>query len=310
MTVQRGGLEACLHRRIAGLVLLLAFGTATADAQERTPAQAAAPSEVRVVKDQTTIWNRNPSMVLAIVKSGTVLRAVAREDRWIEVLVPPKEGGKGNTGFVLAAHVEHVAGTPDIPLRQARHGESMWDASGEPRSGAPRAPAPMPPTVGVRGFASGSYAMFQAKDTFEAIFDSAWQPFYGGGAQVVIFDKLFVEGSFEQFKKTGERVVVSDGEVFPLGIEDRVTINPFTVSRRLPFPVAPHTGVLCGRWRGVVSPPRDLRVRGPIGERGRTAHQLSRTRRGGGRREQMGVHRLRGPVHDGAGRAWHSGRVG
>ena len=230
MTVQRGGLDACLPRRIAGLVLLLAFGTATADAQERTPARAAAPSEVRVVKDQTTIWNRNPSMVLAIVKSGTVLRAVAREDRWIEVLVPPKEGGKGNTGFVLAAHVEHVAGTPDIPLRQARRGESMWDASGEPRSGAPRAPAPKPPTVGVRGFASGSYAMFQAKDTFEAIFDSAWQPFYGGGAQVVIFDTLFVEGSFEQFKKTGERVVVSDGEVFPLGIEDRVTINPFTVT--------------------------------------------------------------------------------
>ena len=90
------------------------------DAQERTPPRAAAPSEVRVVKDQTTIWSRNPSSVLAVVKAGTVLRAVAREDRWIEVLVPAKEGGKGNTGFVLAAHVEHIAGTPDIPLRQPR----------------------------------------------------------------------------------------------------------------------------------------------------------------------------------------------
>ena len=110
------------------------------------------------MKDRTTIWNRNPSMVLAVVKSGTVLRAVAREDRWIEVLVPPKEGGKGNTGFVLAAHVEHIAGTPAIPVRQPRRGASMWDPSGDPRPRAPRAPAPPPPTVGVRGFGIGSYA--------------------------------------------------------------------------------------------------------------------------------------------------------
>jgi opacity protein-like surface antigen len=216
---------------MAAMVLSLAFGTAaTVDAQERTPAGGGALSEVRVVKDQTTIWNRNPSTVLAVVKAGTVLRAVAREDRWIEVLVPPKEGGKGNTGFVLAAHVEHVAGTPDIPLRQSRRGDSMWDASGEPRRRSARAPAPPPPAIGVRGFGIGSYGLFQARDSFEAIFESAWQPFYGGGAQVVLFDKLFVEGSFEQFKRTGQRVVVSDGEVFPLGIEDRVTINPITVS--------------------------------------------------------------------------------
>jgi opacity protein-like surface antigen len=213
------------------MVLALALGAAaTAHAQERTPAGGASLSEVRVVKDRTTIWNRNPSTVLAIVESGTVLRAVAREDRWIEVLVPPKQGGKGNTGFVLAAHVEHIAGTPAIPVRQPRRGASMWDAPGDPRPRASRAPAPPPPTVGVRGFGIGSYGLFQAKDSFEAIFDSAWQPFYGGGAQVVLFDKLFVEGSFEQFKKTGQRVVVSDGEVFPLGIEDRVTINPITVS--------------------------------------------------------------------------------
>jgi opacity protein-like surface antigen len=220
-----------VHGQIAGMVLSLSFSVAgPVDAQERAPAAAPTPSEVRVVKDRTTIWNRNPSTVLAVVKAGTVLRAVAREDRWIEVLVPPKQGGKGNTGFVLAAHVEHVAGTPDIPLRQARRADSVWDASGEPRPGQARVPAPPPPRIGVRGFGVGSYGLFRAEDSFEAIFDSAWQPFYGGGGQVVIFDKLFVEGSFEQFKKTGQRVVVSDDEVFPLGIEDRVTINPITVT--------------------------------------------------------------------------------
>jgi opacity protein-like surface antigen len=213
-------------------VLTLGFvgaGTTSAVAQERVPAGQSAPSEVRVVKDRATIWSRNPSMVLAVVRTGTVLRALAREDRWIEVFVPAKEGGKGNTGFVLAAHVEHVAGTPELPLRQPPT-ESMSDAPEGGRRRAPRGPAVKPPTIGVRGFGSGSYALFQAKDSFDAIFGSEWQPFYGAGAQVVIKDRLFVQGSFEQFKKTGQRVVVSEGEVFPLGITDRVTISPLTVS--------------------------------------------------------------------------------
>src|SRR5687768_17110569 len=140
---ERGGLVMHVHGQMAVMVLSLALGAAaTAHAQEKIPAAGAALSEVRVVKDRTTIWNRNPSMVLAVVKSGTVLRAVAREDRWIEVLVPPKEGGKGNTGFVLAAHVEHIAGTPAIPVRQPQRGASMWDPSGDPRPRAPRAHAP------------------------------------------------------------------------------------------------------------------------------------------------------------------------
>jgi opacity protein-like surface antigen len=218
-----------VHGRWAAILAVLALGaTGNAGAQEQVPAGGAAPSEVRVLRDRTTIWSRNPSMVLAVVTSGTVLRAIARDDRWIEVLVPPKQGGKGNTGFVLATHVEHVAGTPDIPVRPPRRNESAWD---EPGSGSKAAaPAVKPPTIGVRGFASGSYMLFQAKDSFDAVFGSEWQPMYGGGAQVVLYDRLFVEGSFEQFKKTGERVAVSDGEVFPLGIDDRVTINPITVS--------------------------------------------------------------------------------
>jgi hypothetical protein len=210
------------------MFVALALGAAaTGEAQERVPA-GATPSEVRVVKDRTTIWSRNPSMVLAVVKSGTVLRAVSREDRWIEVVVPAKEGGKGNTGFVLATHVEHVEGTPDIPVRQQPRSGSDAPGAGV-AAAAPRPPYPAP-AFGIRGFGAVSYGWFQAKDTFDAVFGSAWQPFYGGGAQVVIHDKIFVQGSYEQFKKTGQRVFVSDGEVFPLGIDDHVTINPVTFS--------------------------------------------------------------------------------
>jgi opacity protein-like surface antigen len=210
------------HLQVGTVVLTVACSAAAATAQEeQVAAGQAAPSQVRVVQDQTTIWSRSPSLVLAIVKAGTVMQAVAREDRWIVVIVPASAGGKGNRGFVLAAHVEHVAGTPEIPVRQP-------DTS-TPSEAAAR-PAVSPPAIGIRGFGVASYALFRAHDSFEAVFGSAWQPFYGGGGQVVIRDRFFVDASFEQFKKTGQRVIVSNGEVFPLGIDDEVTVNPFTVS--------------------------------------------------------------------------------
>jgi opacity protein-like surface antigen len=209
-----------VDRQVLAVVFTLACSAAVAFAQEPVPAGQAPASQVRVVHDRATIWSRNPSTVLAIVKTGSVLQAVVREERWIEVVVPAVEGGKGNTGFILAAHVEHVAGTPDIPVRKA------------PPAAVDTAARVLPaaPAIGLRGFGVVSYSLFRAHDSFEAIFGSAWQPFYGGGGQVVFRDRLFVDVAFEQFKKTGERVVVSNGEVFPLGIDDTVTVNPFTVS--------------------------------------------------------------------------------
>jgi opacity protein-like surface antigen len=210
------------HLQVVTVVLTVACSAAAATAQEeQVPAGQAAPSQVRVVRDKTTIWSRSPSLVLAIVKAGTVMQAVAREDRWIVVIVPASEGGKGNRGFVLAAHVEHVAGTPEIPVRQP---DTLTPSEAAAR------PAVSPPAIGIRGFGVASYSLFQARDSFEAVLGSAWQPFFGGGGQVVIHDRFFVDASFEQFKKTGQRVIVSNGEVFPLGIDDEVTVNPFTVS--------------------------------------------------------------------------------
>ena len=37
------------------------------------------------------------------------------------------------------------------------------------------------------------------------------------GGQVVLWDRVFVSASFEYFKKSGERVIVHEGEVFPCG---------------------------------------------------------------------------------------------
>ena len=49
---------------------------------------------------------------------------------------------------------------------------------------------------------------------------------FGGGAQLRFRNGIFVEGSLDQFKKTGQRVFIDGEEVFPLGIANTITVRP------------------------------------------------------------------------------------
>ena len=59
---------------------------------------------------------------------------------------------------------------------------------------------------------------------------------FGVGGQVRFDGRIIVEGAVEQSSKTGERVFVSEGEVFKLGMRDTVTVTPvsFTALYRQP----------------------------------------------------------------------------
>jgi len=86
------------------------------------------------------------------------------------------------------------------------------------------------PAFGIRGFGSLNYMFFNAHDSFEAIFGSSSFPFFGGGAEVIFAKHFFVSGTVEHFQKTGERVFVSNGQVYKLGLEDKVSITPISIS--------------------------------------------------------------------------------
>jgi opacity protein-like surface antigen len=94
---------------------------------------------------------------------------------------------------------------------------------------------------------------FAAHDSFDAIFGASSYPLFGGGAQVIFARHFYVSGQYEYFHKTGERVFVSNGEVFPLGIEDRVTIQPITFTAGYRFTSAdrfvPYVGGGAGVYR-------------------------------------------------------------
>ena len=109
----------------------------------------------------------------------------------------------------------------------------MMPASVSAQQNQPAArPAPSQ-QISVRGFADFSLMRFTAADTFDATLGSSSGTFLGGGVEVVLpqgWLPNFFNVRVSHFGKSGERVFVEDGEVFPLGIDMDVAITPVEVS--------------------------------------------------------------------------------
>jgi hypothetical protein len=88
--------------------------------------------------------------------------------------------------------------------------------------------------VRVRAFGEAGVRRFASAQTFEAVLGSSIGPLFGGGVEVLWGRHLSVEASLSRYHATGERVFVSGGEVFQLGIPTSVTLMPIaaTVSYR------------------------------------------------------------------------------
>jgi opacity protein-like surface antigen len=88
-----------------------------------------------------------------------------------------------------------------------------------------------PNDVRARGFGTFGAIMFQAQDSFDAIFGSNAGLTFGGGGQVLFPYGLYAEVGLWQFKREGERAFVGpNDEVFPLGIPLEVTIRPIEIT--------------------------------------------------------------------------------
>lgn len=83
--------------------------------------------------------------------------------------------------------------------------------------------------IGVFGVGQFGYMRFAAEKSFDAILGTAGGGFGGGGAEFRV-GNVFLNASIDRFRKTGQRVVVVDGDLFKLGIPDTVTVIPVAVS--------------------------------------------------------------------------------
>jgi opacity protein-like surface antigen len=225
------------RRVLPGAAVMLAWVLAcpwplaaqTPTAPSVSAAQAAGTTVVRTTHERVLVWARNPSRVIATLPEGVALDAMARDAQWIEVRLPEQFGGPGGArGFVYQAHLTHVSGPPlsALPNRAP---------AAETAAAAPRHSPP--PHFGIRGYGEAAYTWFTAADSFKAIFDTSGGFFYGGGAQVY-FGPIYVDVGVSRFEKTGERAFVFEGDVFQVGIPDRITMTPFVVTAGYRFPAA------------------------------------------------------------------------
>jgi hypothetical protein len=104
----------------------------------------------------------------------------------------------------------------------------------------------------IRPFFLASGEHLAADRTFDAAFGArTLRPFFGGGVQVRR-RRVFLELSISRFSADGQRVFVSDGQVFPLGIPLRSAITPveLTLGYRYPLTrvIAPYVGIGIGRY--------------------------------------------------------------
>lgn len=121
----------------------------------------------------------------------------------------------GRARFVLAVAVVCVAALPTVATAQQ---------------------------TSIRGFGDIGLTRFAAADAFKATLGSSTGAFFGGGVEVVLPQRFFFNVRLSRFEKTGERVFVDEGEVFPLGIEMTVGITPVEVTGGYRFQPRGRTG--------------------------------------------------------------------
>jgi hypothetical protein len=209
---------------IVGSAALWLGAIAQAGAQQAPTISAGAASQTSIVRtttDHVAVWRRSPSQIVATLPIDVDLEAIAREGQWYLVRLPEKYALPGlGTGYIFAGRARLVSGPPPPDRAPA--------ASSGPVAESKAAPPPAP-FFRVRGYGSLTYEWFLASDSFNAVLGHRGGLFYGGGGQA-IFGHLFADVGFEHFSKKGQRVIVLDGDVFPLGIADTITMEPLTVS--------------------------------------------------------------------------------
>ncbi len=89
--------------------------------------------------------------------------------------------------------------------------------------------APLPPAK-FRAFGQIDWMSMSASESFNAILGSSTLMGWGAGAEYLdIYKGLFVRGAYGMRGDTGSRVLVVDGEVIDLGIDQEVSLKELTV---------------------------------------------------------------------------------
>jgi outer membrane protein W len=107
--------------------------------------------------------------------------------------------------------------------------------------------------VRLRPFFLAADQRFAAQTTFDAVFSSTSESLWGGGADVVIRDRYFVDLAISRMSKSGQRAFLNNGDVFRTGIPLHLTSTPVEVTAGYRFRVGksriiPYAGAGIGSY--------------------------------------------------------------
>jgi hypothetical protein len=105
---------------------------------------------------------------------------------------------------------------------------------------APSVFAQATPRISLRPFVDVSAEQFAATQTFDAVFGQSVQPLYGGGLELTLRDRFYVDLAASRFRKSADRVFRNNGQVFHLGIPLTTTITPFELTGGYRFHLRRH----------------------------------------------------------------------
>jgi opacity protein-like surface antigen len=197
----------------------------TAEASKAQASLAAAKSArvksagARLMTDATS-----SARTITTVKAGTVVQVLGSDREWLRVRVP----GVQQEGFVLAADVELIKGTPTST------------------SGAAKGPGK--PGVGVRAVLSFGQTSLTSAESFDAVAGQHTKMTFGVGAEVVnLWKGLFAGAAYSPLSLDGQQVFVDGGPGGPSGIPVTTSVNSldvvggwrFTFKSRKPAPPKP-----------------------------------------------------------------------
>jgi opacity protein-like surface antigen len=230
--------QVCVVSLVATLIITLSVSAVFAQ------------SRARVYEDHTPIWRIDVPVVAATVPAGTVLDIVGRTGTgtFFKVVIPEQFGGHGEIGLIAASSIVLVPGSGDPPVRRGSSTvKPPPTGSSDQRASPDRTPRGSgEPGIAVRGFGQGGLMVPSAQESFQAVAGQTYAFTFGGGAQLRFRNGIFIEGSLDQFRQTGERVFVYDDTVFPLGIPNTMTVRPLLLTAGYRFgstrPVVPYLG--------------------------------------------------------------------
>ena len=177
-----------------------------------------AQTQVRVLNDHSVVWRLSSATPLTTVNAGTELEAIGRDRNWYVVRLPQRQGmPAGEIGRIAVAQVRVIDDRP-IPAVSIQQMIARDPLAGDDDP------------ISVFGFAEAGYNRWLAHRSFEAVLGSPATPLVGGGARLLVGDRYGVEFAVERIQKTGQRVFVSDGVAYPLGIRDTIRVIPIYIS--------------------------------------------------------------------------------